>query len=324
MKTKALIGILALLGVGLYIFLGNRDPADFKVFYTAGTRLASGHSLSLYSTAGYPTTRLFVRPAWQAILFLPFSLLPYPAAFAVWDAVNLFLFGLSAWLLRDELQTIFHVTRDWRSILIPVLVVPAGAALALGQDTALLLLLLVVGLKSIRTGRDWDAGICLGLASIDLHLIIPALILIALRRRWDILKSVALTGVGLLMLSFAVGGPDWIPACINAQETMQGDPGVQTIRYFLTKAGLSNLSVAVILATAIAIAFYIVWNLPLESAVGWIILATVFLNWHVMFYDYVVALPAMAITQRKILVTDSTTPTDSKASISAALSKTSN
>ena len=78
---------------------------DFTSFYTAGRIVAGGHSASLYD----PKTQWqvqqefaskvkirsgplpYVRPPFEALLFLPFAYLAYPTAFVVWMALKVAL-----------------------------------------------------------------------------------------------------------------------------------------------------------------------------------------------------------------------------------------
>src|SRR4029077_12419790 len=55
----------------------------------------------------------FVRPAYQALLFLPFSLLPYRNAYLAFLAVNLVLLALAFWLIRPLMK---NLARIWRGL----------------------------------------------------------------------------------------------------------------------------------------------------------------------------------------------------------------
>ena len=48
----------------------------------------------------------FIRPAYQALLFVPFSLLPYRSAYLAFLAVNLVLLALAFWLLRPQMRNL--------------------------------------------------------------------------------------------------------------------------------------------------------------------------------------------------------------------------
>ncbi len=269
-------------------------PEDFRVFYVAGSKVLSGQALSLYDVRSYPPNLPFFRPAWEALVFAPFTLLSYRAAWALWLGISLMLFGASVWLLRGEIKSLLlDRDRTLQRFALVALLLPAGQILALGQDTALFLLLLVMALRASVEGRESDAGILFGLASIDLHLLLPVLLLMALRRRWEMLSSVALTGLGLFLVSTAVAGPRWVLSCLHVQFAAPGLIGYETVRYLLFAAGLDRFS-PMILLVGIAVCFWLVRRLPFDRAAAWLTVAAVALNWHAVFYNYVAALPALA------------------------------
>ena len=87
-----------------------RGHADFRQLYAAGYMVRTGHASELYDTraqqqfqdalVGNDERALpFIRPAYQALLFVPFSLLPYRSAYLAFLAVNLVLLAMAFWLI---------------------------------------------------------------------------------------------------------------------------------------------------------------------------------------------------------------------------------
>jgi hypothetical protein len=82
-------------------------------FHDAGAR--TGHAGELYN---YPAQQAFqdtlvgndepalpfIRPAYQALFFVPFSLLPYRTAYLAFLALNLVLLAIAFWLLRSTME----------------------------------------------------------------------------------------------------------------------------------------------------------------------------------------------------------------------------
>src|SRR5258705_5943371 len=101
--------------------------ADFRQLYAAGYMVRTGHAAELYDL---PSQQLFqdvlvgnderalpfIRPAYQALLFVPFSLLPYRSAYLAFLAVNLVLLATVFWILRPKMR---NLSRIWR--LLPAL-----------------------------------------------------------------------------------------------------------------------------------------------------------------------------------------------------------
>jgi len=111
--------IAGMLWLNLLFFLGMREGIkrgypDFTIFYTAGTILRQGLGHQLYdrkvqyevqeSFTGHIAFRKgplpYNHPPFEALIFVPLTLLPYPQAFAAWDLLNVgALFGVAV-LLR--------------------------------------------------------------------------------------------------------------------------------------------------------------------------------------------------------------------------------
>jgi hypothetical protein len=175
----------------LPIFLHGR--ADFRQLYTAGYLVRSGraHQLYDYNTQLYFQNELvshgdialpFIRPAYQALLFAPLSLLPYRIAYLAFLAVNLALVWVSFRLLRPRMNRLAHVYR-WLPAAMFLGFLPVAAALIQGQDSILLLTLLASALVSLDRDRELTAGILVGLGLFKFQLVIPiALLFLAWRR----------------------------------------------------------------------------------------------------------------------------------------------
>jgi len=73
----------------------------------------------------------FVRPAYQALLFLPFSLLPYRNAYLAFLVVNLVLLALAFRLIRPHMK---NLARIWRGLPVFVLLIFYPIALAPCKD----------------------------------------------------------------------------------------------------------------------------------------------------------------------------------------------
>ena len=194
------LGLLAfLIGIHLWTwvfllptFLGGRS--DFRQLYTAGYMVRSGHARELYSYNSqlrFQNERVsradiplpFIRPAYQALLFVPFSWLRYKTAYFAFLAINLVLLAVSFRLLRPWMDNLAKIYR-WLPAAMFLGYLPIAAALMQGQDSILLLTLLLAAAVLLGRGRDLAAGVSVGLGLFKLQLVLPIALLFLVWRRW--------------------------------------------------------------------------------------------------------------------------------------------
>ena len=184
----------------LPVFLHGR--ADFRQLYTAGylVRSGRGHQLYDYDTQFRFQNELvskaeialpFIRPAYQALLFAPFSFLTYRSAYFAFLAVNLALLWASFRLLRPKMNRIARVY-PWLPAAMFLGFLPIAAALIQGQDSILLVTLLAVALVALDHKRELTAGILLGLGLFKFQIVIPIALLFLAWRRWRFFSGFAL------------------------------------------------------------------------------------------------------------------------------------
>src|SRR5579862_2099349 len=87
---------------------------DFSIFYTAGTIVRQGFATRLYDTGlqfqiqKQFASQVFIRqgplpynhPPFEALVFAPLTRLSYPAAYVIWDGLNLLILASLPFLLR--------------------------------------------------------------------------------------------------------------------------------------------------------------------------------------------------------------------------------
>lgn len=188
----------------------SRGYGDFASFYTAGLLVRSGDAAHLYDAqaqwraqqefASTVKIRLgplpYVRPPFEAILFVPFTFLPYHTSCWVWMGFKvLIILALPFVLPRPDGGSGFRWSRQsqW---LISLAYFPVGFDLLQGQDSILLLLLLVFAIRLLLASQDLRAGAVLGFAMFKFHLILPLVAILILGKRLKILPGfVAVCGV---------------------------------------------------------------------------------------------------------------------------------
>jgi hypothetical protein len=193
--------------------------SDFVHFYIAGQMTRTGHGTELLDpssqlsaqqplseavrTRGRPF--VYMHPPFETLLFAPFSYLPYPDAFLLWDLLSIVALLAVPILLRAELR-VFQDFPVPLWLLIFLAFFPVFALLLQGQDDALLLLLITLAYLALRRKADFRAGCWLGLALIRPQFILPLIFILLPGGQLGAAAGFALTGLGLGILTVAALG----------------------------------------------------------------------------------------------------------------------
>ncbi len=199
--------------------LVRKGYPDFTIFYSAGKMVRGGMASSLYDErAEFQTQREFApdvsirhgalpynHPPFEALLFVPFTFLPYLQAYLAWNAVNLGLLGLALLLLRSHIPLL--QTRPlsvW--LLCAVAFFPIFICLLQGQDMLLFLFLLALVYVSLKEGADFLAGCWLGVGIFRPQVVLPLAIVLLFSRRLKTVLGVACSALAMVAISIAVVG----------------------------------------------------------------------------------------------------------------------
>jgi Glycosyltransferase family 87 len=197
-KTVALFFVLSIVASHL-LFLWNvhgqifRGDPDFTVFYTAGRILREGHSAQLYDPGTQSAVQReftansdrragplpFIHPPFEAVIFVPFTCLSYPAAFVSWSALNLLLLCAVVFLLKPSLLFLSPVSW-WKVFLASLAFFPVFANFQQGQDAILLLFVLSLSYRALEKNAVFLAGCWLALGDFRYHLILPLFFILAI------------------------------------------------------------------------------------------------------------------------------------------------
>jgi hypothetical protein len=300
--------------------IGTVFQPDWFAHWTGGRLLLEGRASDLYDpavqqalqdsvTGGRPDLAWFVSPPAAALLYLPFAALPYIASGVLWTVVTVALLAASAVLLRPLLPT--YTDAQWRlTLLVVVASQPILELVGGGQDSALLLLIWVAGLRLLDSGRDPAAGavLALGLVKPQLFVLVPLVLLV--QRRWSALAAWAVAALGVVGLSLAAAGPqgvvDWLDALTSERYHEVVQVGQSWMMHGIPSALVSLVppawgSVAQALGLALGVVLVVALLLAVRRApsagVGavWALVAltTVLVTPHVLSYDLVLVLPAV-------------------------------
>jgi hypothetical protein len=191
---------------------------DLRHLYTAAYMLRTGNGRALYSYAAQKTFQDLVvsprpiplpfnHPAYEALIFVPLSYLSYEFAFAAWFAINMALICACICALKFTFANLQVV---WPGLPFVMFVgfIPLSVALMQGQDSILLLSLLCLSFITLCSGKDYVAGVILGLALFKFQLVVPIFLLFVLWRRWWFIFGTALTSIACFFCSLCIVGLD--------------------------------------------------------------------------------------------------------------------
>ncbi len=192
---------------------------DFTSFYAAGESVRQGHGNLLYDANEQWNTQQafaqrvrirkgplpYLRLPFEAVLFVPFSFLPYPAAYALWGAFNIGVVVAVSGLLRRHVPFLQKYP-GWLPAFIALAFTPVFLALLQGQDSILLLFVYSMAYVALREGKDFRAGCFLGLGLFKPHLVFPFVLIAFLHRKRMVAAGFVSVCIALFLVSLRVAG----------------------------------------------------------------------------------------------------------------------
>jgi hypothetical protein len=153
-------------------------------------------------------------PPFEALLFVSFTRLSYRAAYIAWVLLSVGLLVCAAAISESNTQVTSAVSQYIRMqadfglvLLLFMTFAPVTTCLLLGQDSPLLLLIYSLAFVLLRRRKHFWAGCVLAGGLFKFHLIVPFVLVLALRRKWFFLQGFALVGALLILISIAISGP---------------------------------------------------------------------------------------------------------------------
>lgn len=216
--------LTAMVGIHLFVLWNERDLIrkgypDFTIFYSAAKIITHGMGGRLYDPeVQYRAQQEFAsgvsirhgalpynHPPFEALVFIPFTWLPYLAAYIAWDGMNLLLLALVLWLLRADFPQLQSAGLA-RGLFVLLAYFPVCVALLQGQDMILLLLLLTLAFVSLKRGSELAAGCWLGMGLFRFHLVLPLVFILLLRKRYKVFFGFLAVAALLAAVSAAIVG----------------------------------------------------------------------------------------------------------------------
>jgi hypothetical protein len=224
--------VCAFIGFVLLSFPASKEDTtkllDFSEFYVAGQIVRQGLGNRLYDfklqaelqLQVAPVHAFYLRPPFEAILFVPLTYLNYRAAYTTWVMLSLGLLVGASYLIESHSRVSQAITQYARGIpadfglvlVIFLTFLPTMECFLIGQDSMLMLVVYTLVFVSLKSKRDFVAGCVLACGLFKFHLVIPFAVVFLLRRQWTFLRGFAAVGIVLMVLSIAVSGPNMVTA----------------------------------------------------------------------------------------------------------------
>ena len=193
---------------------------DFSALYTAGLMVQRGEGISLYDRHEQwrvqqefaPNVDIrkgpmpFIRPPFEALVFLPLAYFSYPVALAVWSLIKIVLLWLTARILPRP-APFSRIYPSWLEAALCLGLFPVFLDLLQGQDAILLLFIVAGTFNRLHAGKDIAAGLILASGLFKFHLVLPIAIMLWLAGRSRLLAGFLPGAATLIALSCAVSGP---------------------------------------------------------------------------------------------------------------------
>ncbi|HVQ22734.1 MAG TPA: glycosyltransferase family 87 protein, partial [Candidatus Saccharimonadia bacterium] len=162
-----------------------RGWLDFSAFYAAGSLAFTPQVTSLDAIVRFQVAQSlpitpWVYPAGLALLYVPFTWLPYGLAAGLHVALEAGTLALAAWIGAPLLG----IPRRW-AVAGTFAWAPAAAGVVSGQNVGLALLLVVLGAWAMVHGRPWLAGLMVGLLAYKPQLAVPQIGTLLWRGVWQ-------------------------------------------------------------------------------------------------------------------------------------------
>ena len=316
-----LLLIVAVFNFTALLLVSTHRAIDFSGFYTAGRLILQGQRHSIFNPSAVSAFQLhtlgmhaplpFNHLAYEALLFVPFAVAPYPLAMWLWRIFSLALILCAVSLLAP----VYKASRASAAIL-AVAFFPVALAIVQGQDSTLLFFLVVASLVLAHRNRLPAAGLVLACALFKPHLILPIAAFLVWKRGWPFLSGFAGGTLLVAAVSTAVTGPQgwlqlahlWRLAATGAGQTIgifaQRMPNIRGVVTAIGAHGKPELIAVVVLSTLLLVPVFLRLRSvdSVKDLLPSVIAFTMLISFHLNLHDLsllLVPLVAMLVKDRK-------------------------
>ena len=224
--------LVLLLGAVVWSYRGPlTEKTDFSVTYIGSRIVHDGNGAKLYDLQEQERVRssllrnaeplIYEHPPFEAFLLSPLGGLPYRTAYLIWGCINVLIWLSLPLLLRPY----FPAPEDEVSYLVLwLLFAPLGIALYQGQSSLLLVLLYAVAFIQLVHGREFSAGIFVGLGLFKFQFVIPFALIFVLRRKWKFVAGFGISTTLLAGISFLAVGTEGVIGYVKLLRAVASNP----------------------------------------------------------------------------------------------------
>jgi hypothetical protein len=271
--------------------------SDFSAFYSGGSLVGSPH---LYSPAAafavqemalgcHHENIVFIKPPFYALLMWPFAQLPFVHAFYLFRTLVLAGIGLFLWLWPGD-RWVAAAACAWS--------LPLAATFTVGQDVVFILLAVLGAYKMLRSGREFTAGLLLGLCAIKWHLFLLLPVFLLRGRLWKTVAGGAAVGAVWIAMCFAAAGPAWLSTYRAALAGPRIDPYAYNMVNLRGLFNYHSLWIWPAAAVVAALCGYLIWCGSLEVALSAMVVGGVLITPHTTICDATLFLPALLLARK--------------------------
>jgi hypothetical protein len=284
-----------------------RGLGDFRQLYTAGYMARTGQSAELHDFDASEKLQIeivgpavgalpFNHLAVESLFFAPFSLLSYRPAYVVFFLLNIVLLAVAFSLLRSYLSSLAEI---WT--LLPAATfaafLPVTLALTQGQDSILLLLLLIAAHRALDQEHDITGGALVGLTLFKFQYGLPIALLFLAWRRWRFLAGFAASATAMIAISLALTGIGGFVAYLHSLTQMSSRftstygaiygihlnlmPNIRGLIHAITQ----GVSPATLFITAALSAFVLIWTATRRPSFPLALIAAILVSYHHLITD---------------------------------------
>lgn len=299
-----ILGIVVIASVwrtNLIVLDGVHDFTGFLVgskllgspyLYEVPANLAAQKALTGYTAPGV----IFVRLPFWAFVMKPFTWIDYRFALVTWKLLMIGALIAFPLCLPSIGRKYVALTLCWS--------LPLANAIAISNDSPLVLLFIALSLLAWRSGKPMLAGLALGLCLAKFHFLIFLPLLLFQRKYWRVLAGFSIPAIPSLAINFWVQ-PAWINLFWRAlhlpQENMNATPAHMPNFYSaFFETGLPEYGVILGFLTVPIALWPICRRLPFEFAMPLCITGAVLAAPHTNNFDSILTIPAFFMVAKFI------------------------
>jgi len=202
------LGVLAIL-IGLelsgwigFAFTDLHNHTDFPFYYWGAELVRAGNASKLYFPQ--PVDYYYTHPAFEALLFVPFTFLPVWWAYILWA-----VFNVGCLIASHRLMAAWNLRwiSPGGSLGLMLAFFPVSFAIMNGEDSMLLLVLLACwSFYELRSGRLMLSGVIIGFSVARFQFLLPFLTVLAVWKLFRVLTGAIVSAGGLMLLSAFLTG----------------------------------------------------------------------------------------------------------------------